>query len=112
MLEFPRNSCRRLVNEEGPTSAGDLYIGARQVDPLGKGESGEALHLPPPLSPNLLPGVRTLGGRRGDALLPVGILPSCSHEALSLQLHLATNVLLPLLLSLLRLLLLSLFHLE
>ena len=112
MLEFLRNSCQRLVNEEGPTSAGDLYIGARQVDSLGEGQSGEALDLPSPLGPHLLPGVRTFRWRWGDALLPVNILPGCTHQTFSLQLHLPTDVLLPLLLALLRLLLLPLLHLE
>ena len=49
-----------LVAEEVLTSAGDLYIGARQVHPLRQSEPGDAVHLAPALRSQLFAGVWAL----------------------------------------------------
>ena len=49
-----------LVDEKVLTSAGDLYIGARQVHPLRQSEPGDAVHLAPALRSQLFAGVWAL----------------------------------------------------
>ena len=49
-----------LVADEVLTSAGDLYIGARQVHPLRQSEPGDAVHLAPALRSQLFAGVWSL----------------------------------------------------
>ena len=49
-----------LVDDKVLTSAGDLYIGARQVHPLRQSEPGDAVHLAPALRSQLFAGVWSL----------------------------------------------------